>query len=305
MIPIKPTFLRILTAQCEGIINIPSLDFLKTSLFCKGDTAPQLVTTYNVADGSSLTALKFNNLDSSPGTRMYIVSNGDNTIRQYDLVNPFDVSQSNVTLIAGTFVTNDESVPTGMAWSEDGKNLFIVGDVQADVFQYNVPGATSYDLAGVNAAKETNFLDTNMGTPTGLVFNNDGSKLYVSGTLPNQLVRQFTLGTDYSVQGVNSTDGSFITTPQVTNARSVEFSTNGKKMFLLDRDSDKLFQYSVENAFDITTGTVEITNEFDLAPFSINNPLGLAFSNDGLQMFILDSNSKKVFQFKLSSPHQI
>jgi len=38
MIPLKPKFIRILVGQCEGIITIPSLDFItdSPSLFCNG-----------------------------------------------------------------------------------------------------------------------------------------------------------------------------------------------------------------------------------------------------------------------------
>lgn len=272
------------------------------------DDGPELVATYNVGEGTALTAIKFNKLDpvDTRGTKMYIISAGDDLIRQYDLVNPFDVTQSNVTLATGTFDTSGfETVPTGMAWSADGENLFVVGDQQGKVFQFEILTDKPYDLGDVSEDEETNVLDANMGTPTGIVFNDDsGSRLYISGALPNQIVRQFTLGTDYSVQGVNTNEGFFPTTPEVTNARSVEFAIDGKKMFLVGRDTDKVFQYSVQNAFDITTGTVEITAEFSLAGIS-TSPLGLAFSNDGFQMFVLDSVSKKVFQFTLPSKFQL
>lgn len=307
MIPLKPKFLRILEAQCQGIINIPSLDFLKTSLFCNGVGSPELVATFILPAGGSTTAIKFNNLDpiNTPGTKMYVVSNTGDIINQYALIDPFDFRTNLPTLTAETFDTSlDELVPTGMEWSDDGKELFIVGDQKQTIFQYG-PAGTAYDLGTVSTTKRTNTLAAGQPTPTGLVFDNNGSKLFSSGGAPNRQVRQFTLGINYSVQGINTNDGAFDTTPQVQDARSMTWSIPlGNKMFLLDRNIPRVVQYSVQNAFDLLTGTITITKEFDLTPFGITGPFGMTLSNDELQMFILDF-SGKVFQFTLPSQFQL
>lgn len=269
-----------------------------------GGGPPVLFTTYNVVGGSSLTAVKFNNLDSgaTPGTKMFIVSAGDNLIRQYSLTNPFDMTQANVTLVAGTFDTAEatENIPTGMEWDPDGLELFVTGDQFGDVLQFG-PAGTAYDLSTVSTTPRTTVLDTLNVVPTGLIFDVNGSKLFVSGATPDG-VRQFTLPGSYTIQGVSNNDG-FFTEPLIgANIRSITFPT-ANKMFLLDLGNKQVIQYSVSNAFDVTTGTVQITNTFDLQTFTTAS-FGMTFSNNGLRMFILDSGGK-VFHFTLSSPFQL
>lgn len=265
---------------------------------------PELVATYNVVGGSALTAIKFNNLDPTivnRGKKMFIVSAGDNFIRQYSLTNPFDMTQANVTLVAGTFNTSTtENIPTGMEWEPDGKELFVTGDQNTNVFQFG-PAGTAYDLSTVSTTPRTTILNTLTTVPTGLVFDANGSKQFISSASPDG-VRQFTLPGNYTIQGVSNNDGFFAETLLGANIRSVAFPT-ANKMFLLDSGNDQVIQYSVSNAFDVTTGTVQITNTFDLQTFT-TSPFGMTFSNNGLQMFILDSTGK-VLQFTLSSPFQL
>jgi len=269
-----------------------------------GGGPPVLTSTYTVDGGSFLTAVKFNNLDpvATPGTKMFIISSGDDLIRQYSLINPFDMTQSNVSLVAGTFDTStNENIPTGMEWDPPGAELFVTGDQSSKVFQFGAAG-TAYDLSTVSTTPRTTNLQSLVTVPTGLVFDDIGSKLFISSNTPDG-VQQFTLPSNYSIQGVSVDDGFFNASPSgVTNPRSIAFPT-ANKMFLLDIGTNKIVQYSVSNDFDVTTGTIQSTKEFDLTPFG-STFFGLTFSNDGFQMFVLD-RFNKVLQFTLSSSFQL
>lgn len=311
MIPIKPKLLRILEAQCEGIINIPSLDFLTgaDSLFCKL-SVPEFVGQFVSTQEDSITAIKFNNLDEVgiPGTRMYLVSNTADIINEFALASAFDFNDT-VLFTGDSFSVPDEAVPTSMAWKPDGTELFVAGDVNATVFQYEVTNG-GYNLADVVTPKRTQVLATGESVPTGLVFNDGagaqaGKKLYISFSGPVAKVSQYTLNTAYSLQDGFSKDGEFDVSDEEGNPRSVEFSTDGKRMFITGRNEDKVHQYSVSNAFDITTGIVKLVKEFDVDA-QTNEPLGLTFSVDGLQMFVADATAAKtVFQYLLPSSFQL
>lgn len=190
-----------------------------------------------------------------------------------------------------------------MAWSDTGTELFIVGDQNVTVLQYEV--GTAFDISTVITPKRALTMPTGLSTPTGLTFNDDGSKMFVSAGTPDGKVVQFKLNTNYSLQGGFVNEGFVSLLLVVPNPRGVEFNDNGSKMFVVGRDNDKVTQFSLANPFDVTAGGVILTNEFDLSTFSINNPFGLTFSNNGLQMFVLDSALKTVFQFTLPSPFQL
>jgi len=277
---------------------------------------PVLAATFDIPVGSLFTAIKFNSLDSpiaSRGKKMYIVSNGDRTIYQFQLPNAFDISVVDPFDSVDKFVVplTDEGNPTGLAWSATGKGLFVVGDSSNDVHEYAV--SSSYSIKTTNPQSLTADLVVGATTPTGLVFNNfdtvgtPGEQLYVSAAIPAGQVRQFKLNTAYTLQDGTSPElPPFLSAiPPVTNPRSVEFSNDGSRMFLIDPTTDKVHQYSLSAPFDVTTGTITNTADLDLLQFGINSPFGMAFSNDGFQMFIVDAVAKKVFQITLVTPFQL
>lgn len=272
------------------------------------DDVPKLVAQSPVPIGGSQTAIKFNSDDTFPGTKMYIVSNTGDRIDQYSVSPAFDLTIDATFDNKTFFIPNsppppDELVPTGMAWSDTGTELFIVGDQNATVLQYEV--GTAFDISTVITPKRTLTMPTGLSTPTGLTFNDDGSKMFVSAGTPDGKVTQFKLNTNYSLQGGFVNEGFVSLLLVVPNPRGVEFNDDGSKMFVVGRDNDKVTQFSLANPFDVTAGGVILTDEFDLSTFSINNPFGLTFSNDGLQMFVLDFGLKTVFQFTLPSPFQL
>ena len=63
------------------------------------------------------------------------------------------------------------------------------------------------------------------------------------------------------------------------------FSNDGAKMFVVGRDTDDIYEYTLTTPFNVTTAT------FDNVTFSVleqdEAPRGMAFSNDGAKMFVI------------------
>jgi hypothetical protein len=63
------------------------------------------------------------------------------------------------------------------------------------------------------------------------------------------------------------------------------FSNDGLKMFVVGWDADNINEYTLSTPFDVSTAT------FDDVVFSVamqeTTPTGMAFSNDGLKMFVV------------------
>jgi len=85
--------------------------------------------------------LAFNN----DGTKMYIVGDVGNAVYEYALSTAFDVNSSSFT--TSFSVAAQETGPTGLAFSNDGTKMYIVGDL-------GVVGVTEYDLSS-NAFEES------------------------------------------------------------------------------------------------------------------------------------------------------
>ena len=107
--------------------------------------------------------------------------------------------------------------------------------------------------------------------------------------------------TDASVGDVSEAvydSPSFNVGSQDSSPSGITFSPDGLKMFVIGFSSDSVYSYSLTTAWDITTAT------YDLKSFSISDedtsPSDVAFSPDGLKMFVLGVISDSVHQYTLS-----
>ncbi|WP_416865776.1 MAG: cadherin domain-containing protein [Imperialibacter sp.] len=140
-------------------------------------------------------------------------------------------------------------------------------------------------------------------TPYDLVFRNDGYKMYVVGYEAKEL-NQYSLTTPFDVTSSVSFDG----TPLDLSAGgfvpvSLAFTPSGEKLIVIGVDGD-LRQYSLSTPFSTTSGVTFDGNAYNTQP-EVNNCTGLAFSNDGLRMFVIGNGGKSIAQYDLPAYYYI
>ena len=143
---------------------------------------------------------------SPDGTKMYALGQQTDNIYQYTLSTPFDVSSASYSS-KSLFVRTQDGVPEGIALSNDGTKIFVIGRVNDRVNQYDM--SVPYDLSTA-VLSATSFL---MGviaesSPSGIAFNPDGTKMYIVG-FDTDVVYQYTTGS--------------VTTATITYPASVKF----------------------------------------------------------------------------------
>ena len=73
---------------------------------------------------------------SSDGTRMFVIGDAGDDVNEYTLSTPFDASTR--TFVDATPISEQESIPTGIAFSIDGAKMFVIGDDGDDVNEYTL-----------------------------------------------------------------------------------------------------------------------------------------------------------------------
>jgi 6-phosphogluconolactonase (cycloisomerase 2 family) len=73
---------------------------------------------------------------NTDGTAMYIVGQANNTVYQYTLSTAWDVSTASYAS-KSVSVSRQEGTPTGLAFSDDGTAMYIVGVATDTVYQYD------------------------------------------------------------------------------------------------------------------------------------------------------------------------
>ena len=188
-------------------------------------------------DVSSLDALPYDIKFNSDGTKMYSVGFGTDTIYQHSLTTGFDLSTASYDSVSLS-VNSQEATPMGLAFNTDGTKMYIVGNGSDTAHQYSLTtgfdlSTASYDSVSFSISQDT--------IPTGLAFNTDGTKMYVSGNGGNSLY-QYSLTTGFDLSTTSYDSVSFSVSSQTTAPTLLVFSHDGTKVYVGKYGA--IYQYS-------------------------------------------------------------
>ena len=134
--------------------------------------------------------------------------------------------------------------------------------------------------------KDTKTLD--MGTPVAVFWKPDGTKVFVLDSGSDELV-ELTASIPHDISTLVKTFMYDISNFE-TNARAMDWSKDGKTVWILGTQSDTIHQLDLSVEWDLST----ISNpSIDRKPSGLNvNPQALRFSNDGLTLFAADTSGE-------------
>ena len=113
------------------------------------------------------------------GTKMYMLGSTNDRIFQYTLTTPWDISTATY---ASKFlsVASQESVPLGMAFSNDGKKVLVVGSFNDDVHQYTL--STAWDISTASYDSIGKDVSVQESTPHAIALSLDQTKMFILGS---------------------------------------------------------------------------------------------------------------------------
>ena len=79
----------------------------------------------------------------------------------------------------------------------------------------------------------------------------------------------------------------------------VRFKSDGTAMYVVDPFVDKVFQYTLSTAWDVSTGSY--ASKSFTTTTQDGTPLGFDFKSDGTKMYIVGATNKVVYQYSLST----
>lgn len=98
------------------------------------------------------------------------------------------------------------------------------------------------------------------------------------------------------IANFSSDSVSFSVASQDASPLGFAFSTDGTKMYLSGASTDRIYQYTLTTAFDLSTAS------YDSVSFLYsNNNSGVAFKDDGTKMYITGYSTDDVKQYTLST----
>ena len=223
------------------------------------------------------------------GTKMYITGSITGTVYQYS---------TGSTLATATFDTSTGNYFTHTPSADAEYGFSNAGDVQT--FQLEVTGASS-GYASVSDwsydSKSFSLLSENS-PPRGIAFNNDGTKMYSCSSSTDTVV-EYILSTAFDISTASYNNVSFSLSSTATVSQGLEFNDVGTKMYVVGNSTDKIFEYDLSTAFDLSTASY---NSVNLSVSSQDtNPFGIRFKPDGTSLYMVGGTNDTVFQYTLTT----
>ena len=211
-----------------------------------------LSTGFDVSTATFVHSFSVSSLDTAPqglafntdGTKMFVLGNSGIDVNEYTLSTGFDVSTAS--FVDSFSVSSQETNPLGLAFNTDGTKMFVSGTSGADVNEYTL--SIGFDVSSATFVHSFSVSSQDI-APYGLAFNTDGTKMFVVGTIGDD-VNEYTLSTGFDVSTASFVD-SFSVSSQEAVPVGLAFNTDGTKMFVVGHEGDDVTEYSLTTPFSL------------------------------------------------------
>ena len=195
-------------------------------------------------------------------------------------------------------VATEETSPTGIFFSPDGRKMYVVGSTGDDVNEYNLATPWLVSSAVYSTVFSVSGQDT---SPQDLYFRNDGKKLYIMGGT-NDAVYQYSLSTPWSIASASYDSISFAVGTQDISPNGVFLKPDGLLLYVLGSANDTVYQYTLGTAWNVSTAVVSGSFSVLAQETSVN---AISFTADGSRMFIMGSTGDDVNIYDLTTPWDV
>ena len=192
-------------------------------------------------------------------------------------------------------VTAQDTAPQCIAFNSDLSQMYITGNGSDTVYQYSL--SIAGDVSTATYTGNSFSVNAQDSAPTGIAFSSDLSQMFVVGS-GTDTVYQYSLSALGDVSTATYTGNSFSVNAQDTAPIGISFSSDLTQMYIVGNGSDTVYQYALSTPGDVSTATYT-GNSFNTSAQD-TSPIGIAFSPDLTQMYITGHTNNTVYQYALS-----
>jgi hypothetical protein len=224
---------------------------------------------------------------------MYVVGTSGDDVGQYSLSTAWDVSTASFDSVTLS-VSSEDTIPNGLVFSSNGTKLYITGNTNNKIFQYDL--STAWDLSTASYASKS--LSTQGTSPIEPFIHPSGTSIYNIDS-DSETVYQYTMTTAFDLSTASYASKSINVNSQESIPTSLVFSSDGTKMFVAGQTGDDINQYTLSTAWDVSTAS------FDNLTFGFSsqsaNPSGIDFKPDGTKLYMISNAGDAVYQYSVFS----
>ncbi|MDT7830920.1 Calx-beta domain-containing protein [Flavobacteriaceae bacterium S356] len=200
-------------------------------------------------------------------------------------------------------VGSQESSPFSMLFNNNGTTLYVIGTNSDKIHAYPLP--IPYDVSSY-AGGTSEALDVSQQemSPQDMLFNDDGTTLYVLGDVGNDITA-YPLDTAYDISSYTSgTSVALDVSAQETSLRSMLFNDDGTILYVMGSSGDDINAYPLPTPYEISsysTGTSVALN----VDAQDSNPIAMLFNDDGTILYVMGQAGNDINAYPLDTPYDI
>jgi len=247
-------------------------------------------SSYSITESVLITGLFFN----ATGTKLYAITNGNDTIYQYTLSTPWEISTATYDSKSYDILTNGgQSQAQDLFIDATGTKLYVTGRAPDEVTQHTL--GTPWDIS--TATFDNITLSVTLETSiTALFFDPTGEKLWICGQT-NGVLYQYDLSTPWDISTAVYNATSFDLQPEDAQPQGIYFKPDGTMMWMGGTISVEVHQYSLSTPWDITSMVYDEVSK-DVSSQGIDLK-AINFGDDGNKMYTLESTNATISQWEL------
>jgi len=134
------------------------------------------------------------------GKKMFVVGNNGDDINEYTLATAWDVSSAS--FVDSFSVASQDEAPSGVAFSNSGKKMFVTGNDGDDVNEYTL--STAWDVSTASFVDSFSVKSEDAG-PNGIAFSKSGKKMFIAGNITDSIL-EYKLTTAWDVSSASFVD---------------------------------------------------------------------------------------------------
>ena len=202
--------------------------------------------------------------------------------------------------ISGTFATTDLPVtPAGLFWDITHNATSVVIEIVDSAGSLAYSDSGEYDISTATFEGVAHILGLHS-TPTDMLFNEDGTVLYVIG-YSTDFISQFNLTTPYDISTATFDAIALNVSGQEASPYTMLFNNDGTALYVMGISGNDINEYTLSTPYDISTAT------FDAIALSVAGqetfPTDMLFNNDGTALYVMGFSGDDINEYSLGAKY--
>ena len=146
-------------------------------------------------------------------------------------------------------------------------------------------GGGGWDLTNASYDSINKSISAEASAPYGLFFKSDGTSFYVLDSAAPDVIFQYNMSAAWNITTASYASKSLGVSTQDLSPKNIYFNSAGTTMYMAGDSNNRVYQYTLSTAWDISTGSYASKEYYVGAQEA--NMVGISFNSDESKMYIV------------------